>query len=80
MTEPNADREMLIRIDERVTGLVASMSAISATFREQYATKADVAIVTNRVGRIEWVLHIISGAVILAIVGAVMTMILRVPS
>ena len=79
MTEPNVDREMLIRIDERVNGLVLSMNAVTATFREQYSTKTEVSAVINRVSRIEWVLNLVSGAVILAIVGAIMTLILRGP-
>lgn len=71
------DREMLIRIDERVRGLVQEVQNISSNFRDQYAAKAELTALAARTGRLEWMVNLVTGAVVVAIIGAIMTVILK---
>lgn len=73
----SADREMLIRIDEQVKSLRGEVATFSNIFREQMATKPEVAAVILRVGRLETMTNLVIGTVIVAIIGAIMTLILK---
>lgn len=77
MSGADSDREMLVRIDERVNAFGRQLETINTTFQAQMATKPEVAMVAARVARLEWLVNLVLGAVVLAIVGAVMTLVLK---